>query len=249
MLRADKLTLHRGSRAIYSEFSVEIGTGVTAILGANGVGKTTLLESLADPTTIAEGRVELVGQNIRADLFPQKYFAATGFLPQKWSSYRGFTVRDSVSYVAWLKGLKSASNRVAVDRVLAELDLQHLANERVHRLSGGMQQRVGIAEAFVHDPSVVLLDEPTVGLDPEQRHTVRRFLRSQAETRTVIVSTHMTDDVETIADRVLVIGNGTAAFDGTPAELAASGLGADNAATGIEGGYLAIVRRNKEGVR
>lgn len=249
VLRAQKLTLQRGSRSIYSDFSLEFSTGITAILGPNGIGKTTLLEALADPTTIQQGRVEVKDGLVGSDVTPAEYFAAIGFLPQKWTSYRGFTVRDSVFYVAWLKGLNASRARPAVGSVLADLNLQHLSKERVHKLSGGMQQRVGIAEAFVHEPAVVLLDEPTVGLDPEQRNVVRRYLKAQSDSRAVIVSTHLTDDIEAIADRVIVISNGGAVFDGTPAELAACGDGTAVAATGVEAGYLEVVSRSHPDVR
>jgi ABC-type multidrug transport system ATPase subunit len=243
VLRAQHLALHRGSRSIYSDFSLDLSYGVTAVLGPNGIGKTTLLEALADPEGIRRGTLELDGRRLGRELRIARYFAETGYLPQKWSSYRGFTVRDSISYVSWLKGLRRAASRDATNRVLRELDLENLASRRVHKLSGGMQQRVGIAEAFVHSPRMVFLDEPTVGLDPEQRAVVRSYLRAQALTCGVVISTHLTDDVEAIADRVIVLSGGQAIFDGSPAELAALSRSSELNSSPLEAGYLEVVRR------
>jgi ABC-2 type transport system ATP-binding protein len=249
VLRAQNLFLQRGSRPIYADFSLDLDVGVTAILGPNGIGKTTLLEAMADPATITRGELILGGDRVGAHVPLSRYFARTGFLPQKWSSYRGFTVRDTIAYVAWLKGLGGKEASSAVRRVLSDLDLERLATERVHKLSGGVQQRVGVAEAFVHAPDAVFLDEPTVGLDPEQRNVVRRYLRKQADARAVVVSTHLTDDVEAIADRVIVVSGGHAIFDGTPAELAGAGVSGTAAATAIEAGYLEVVRRINTGAQ
>jgi len=247
VLRAIDLSLQRGSRFIYEDFSIDLEIGLTAVLGPNGVGKTTLLEALSDPATIRRGEVRLNDEPFERGSGDAPYFARTGFLPQKWTSYRGFSVRDTVSYVAWLKGLDSRASNDAVARVLRDLDLEHLARERVHKLSGGIQQRVGLAEAFVHDPLLVLLDEPTVGLDPEQRSIVRRYLKNEAKTKAIVLSTHLTDDVEAIADRVVVVLKGSIVFDGTPDELVALNTAAENNTAGIEAGYLEVIRLNSTG--
>ncbi|TPG05170.1 ATP-binding cassette domain-containing protein [Curtobacterium flaccumfaciens] len=247
-LRAVEISLQRGSRAIYSNFTIEFGRGLTAVLGPNGIGKSTLLEGLTDPARLTTGRLEYDGLVVGKELRAEEYFRNIGFLPQRLDFYRGFTVRETVEYAAWLKGMNSRAARKAADSVLAELDLAAYAKTRVHKLSGGMQQRVGIAETFVNQPAIVVLDEPTVGLDPEQRDLVRRYLKDAAAVRTIIVSTHLTDDVKAIADRVVVISGGGAIFDGKPDELASRAEGADPSGSGLEAGYLEIVRRNHSAV-
>lgn len=248
VLRARNLNLQRGSRPIYFDLSLDFGTGITAVLGPNGVGKTTLLEALSDPTSVKDGLIELEGRTVGSDLQPAEYFARTGFMPQKWAFYRGFSVQESITYSAWLKGLSSSQARSATVAVLKDLDLESVAKERVHRLSGGVQQRVGIAESFVHAPSVVFLDEPTVGLDPEQRHVVREYLKMQATSKTVVVSTHLTDDVEAIADRVVVISDGRVVFDAPPHALAARATTSGSAVPSVEAGYLKVIQaRNQVG--
>jgi ABC-2 type transport system ATP-binding protein len=246
-LRAVSIRLLRGPRAVYSDFSIDIGTGLTAVLGPNGVGKSTLLEGLTDPSVLVGGHIEINGLTVHGDVTIEDYFRRTGFLPQRLDFYRGFTVRDTVEYTAWLKGLTSRDARRATSAVLEDLDLVSFASTRVHKLSGGLQQRVGIAEAFVNGPEVVVLDEPTVGLDPEQRDVVRRYLKAAAATRTIIVSTHLTDDVQSVADRVVVVSGGGAIFDGTPSELASQAGRGEHGGTALEAGYLEVVRRNQSG--
>jgi ABC-2 type transport system ATP-binding protein len=241
VLRAVDVTLGRGTRVIYRDFTLSLERGITMILGPNGTGKTTLLEHLVDPRDLLDGHLEFEGRAVGADLPLRDYFARLGFLPQKWVAYGGFTVRDVLRYSAWVKGLSSRESRLAADRALEAFGLASRSRTLVGRLSGGLQQRVGIAEAFVHGPSLVLLDEPTVGLDPEQRSVVRRYLRAQAHSAAIVVSTHLTDDVEAIADRVVVVADGVVLFDGTPAELAELGASGGGPGSRLEAGYLAVI--------
>ncbi|MBF4625208.1 ABC transporter ATP-binding protein [Clavibacter sp. VKM Ac-2872] len=241
VLEAVDITLGRGSRIIYKNFNITLRQGITMVLGPNGTGKTTLLEHLASPRDILDGHLELQGRPVGSDLPLRDYFARIGFLPQKWESYSGFTVIDTLEYVAWLKGLSSPKARSAAQEALVAFGLTDHAKTSVAKLSGGLQQRVGIAEAFVSNPDIVLLDEPTVGLDPEQRSLVRKYLKSNAQSKAIVVSTHLTDDVDAIADRVIVVADGVALFDGTPAELAQRGETMNGDDSPLEAGYLSIV--------
>lgn len=183
------------------------------------------------------------------DAATQKWFyGRVGYMPQEWRYFRGFTAYESVAYNAWLKGVNAGDLDNNATAALDGVGLSEVAHVKVRRLSGGMQQRVGLAEAFVNDPRVVLLDEPTVGLDPAQRAAFRRFVKERGVDRAVVLSTHLIDDVEAIADRVIVIRNGHVAFDGSPTELAGlSGLAVGGPT--LEAGYLSVVQeRSDEGL-
>ncbi|WP_435740150.1 ATP-binding cassette domain-containing protein [Clavibacter nebraskensis] len=241
VLEVVDIALGRGSRIIYKHFNITLRQGITMILGPNGTGKTTLLEHLVNPDDMLDGHLVLHGRRVGQALPMQDYYGRLGFLPQKWESYSGFSVSDSLEYVAWLKGLSSTAAKRAASESLAAFGLSGHAKMSVSKLSGGLQQRVGIAEAFVNDPDVVLLDEPTVGLDPEQRSLVRKYLKANAESKAIVVSTHLTDDVDAIADRVIVVADGVALFDGTPGELAERGETDKGHNSPLEAGYLSIV--------
>lgn len=238
-LEIRRLSLHRGRRRIYDNLNLSLENGITALLGPNGAGKTTLLSALLRPDLLRAGSVHLNGEQITRGPVLRRYHAQLGHMPQDWRYFAGFTALESVAYVAWLKGV--ADVQAAARSALERVDLLDMRNLPVRKMSGGMRQRVGLAEALVNEPSVVLLDEPTVGLDPAQRASFRSVLAAEARHRAVLISTHLTDDVRAIADRVLVVESGAIVFDGTPAELAALG-GADHRDPGaLESGYLAAV--------
>jgi ABC-2 type transport system ATP-binding protein len=169
------------------------------------------------------------------------FYGRVGYMAQQWKYFGSFTALESVEYAAWLKGTPSRLLRAEALSALEWVQLSDAAATKVRRLSGGMQQRVGLAEAFVNDPRIVLLDEPTVGLDPAQRVAFRRFLRDKSADRAIILSTHLTDDVEATANRVIVMTNHGIAFDGSPAGLAARARDLPDGASRMEAGYLAVV--------
>lgn len=228
---------------VYQDLSVSFGVGVTAILGPNGAGKTTFLEGLLEPGRAQRGTIRLDG-DVVPDQVSQSVFASQiGYMPQDWNFFAGFTVQQTVEYGAWLKGIRSRDLTKAAAAAVSRVDLAERSQSKVRTLSGGMRQRVGLAEALVANPRVLLLDEPTVGLDPAQRTLFRNSIRDGASDRAVVLSTHLTDDVEAIADRVIVINDGEVEFDGTPAQLAAEAAadGTEGAATSLEAGYLTVI--------
>lgn len=241
VLAAESLTLYRGRRRVYEDLTLSLEVGVTALLGPNGAGKTTLIEGLLSPDRVKSGRVLLDGAVVPADLALRAYWARVGHMPQSWRFYPGFTARESVTYAAWLKNMPSSATQRAADAALQWVDLTAQRNVKVRRLSGGMRQRVGLAEAFVNDPRLVLLDEPTVGLDPAQRASFRDFVRAKSTDRAVVISTHLIDDVSVLADRVVVIDAGRIVFNGSVGELEARGQSGPRAASLLESGYLAVV--------
>lgn len=242
ILEARRLALRRGRRLVWPDLSLELRPGVTVLLGPNGAGKTTLIDGLLAPDRAAGGAVLLDGEPVARGASLRRYHGRIGHMPQDWRYFDRFTARESVAYVAWLKGIPRTRTTAAAREALARVHLSDHADTRVARMSGGMRQRVGLAEAFVNEPRVVLLDEPTVGLDPAQRASFRDALRSRAGSRAILLSTHLTDDVHAVADRVLVVDKGAILFDGSPAELIELGY-RDGATSTLESGYLAVIAR------
>lgn len=242
VLAVEALSLKRGRRQIYRDLQLEFGVGVTAVLGPNGAGKTTLIEGMLAPERAAGGRILFKGQAVPSVVPVRAFLARVGHMPQTWAFYPGFTALETVEYMGWLKGMTSARARAAALSALAWVDLSGQQDVKVRRLSGGMRQRVGLAETFVNDPEIVLLDEPTVGLDPAQRALFRDFVRSRSTDRAIVISTHLTDDVAVLADRVIVVDYGAVVFDGTVDDLTAQGAGKADSASAIEAGYLEVIR-------
>jgi ABC-2 type transport system ATP-binding protein len=238
IIRAENLTARRGRRVIFKNLSVEFGGGVTILLGPNGAGKSTLLRSLATLGARDRGSVSMdPGPSTR-----RGQLSRIGFMPQEWGYFAGFSAQESVAYSAWLKGFTSPAAWQSAASALAQVGLSAEATNKVARLSGGMKRRVGLAEALVHKPDVLLLDEPTVGLDPQQRSDFRSALRNQDAGASVILSTHLIDDAMALADRVVVIGAGRVRFDGTLEALRAIGTGAvGGEISEIELGYIRVL--------
>jgi ABC-2 type transport system ATP-binding protein len=211
------LTVRFGRRTALDGIAAQLGAGVHGLLGPNGAGKSTLLRALATLITPSSGSVRLLG---RTDL--REIRRRIGYLPQEFGCYPRFTARAFVEYFAWLKEVPAAELPMAVDRALTRVGLDDRADDKLKRLSGGMRRRVGIAQAIVNDPKILLLDEPTAGLDPEQQVDFRALLRELGETCCVVLSTHLMGDVQS-CDQVCVLDSGRAVFRGTPGELAAGG--------------------------
>ncbi|MEV4189480.1 ATP-binding cassette domain-containing protein [Streptosporangium canum] len=220
------LTKRYGRNAVLDGLTLEFGRGVTGLLGPNGAGKTTLLRSLATTLAPDGGQVRALGldpadRGQRTDLRRR-----LGYLPQEPGFYPHFTLFELVDYVAILKELTDRRERHReVRRVLAEVDLADRARTKVRKLSGGMKQRLALAQALLGTPDLLILDEPIVGLDPEQRMRFRALVSRLGESRTVLLSTHQTEDVAALCERVIVMNRGRVVFQGTPAELATAASG------------------------
>ena len=199
---------------------LELQPGITGLLGPNGAGKTTLLRILATVLAPDAGRVRLLGLDPQDAGERVAIRRRLGYLPQEAGLHRGFTAFEFVDYVAILKEMTSAQARHAeVRRVLDLVDLGEARSRKIKTLSGGMRRRVALAQALLGDPDLLLLDEPTAGLDPEQRLRFRELV-SAAPHQTVVISTHQTEDVAALCARVVVLDHGTIRFDGAPADLA-----------------------------
>jgi ABC-type multidrug transport system ATPase subunit len=236
---------HRRTVAL-DHLDLALGRGVHGLLGPNGAGKTSLIRVLATVSQPSAGRVELLGEDVGEPRRRGAVRARLGYLPQEFGYYPGFTVREFVAYVAWLKELPAAGTPAAVERAVARVGLADRIDARVKTLSGGMIRRVGIAQAIVNDPDLLLFDEPTAGLDPEQRVEFRELLRVLGASATVIVSTHLVEDVAAACTEVTLLDAGRVAYRGTPASLSALGEGPDGVGdNAIERGYTAALRTHR----
>ncbi|MFF3846004.1 ABC transporter ATP-binding protein [Streptomyces sp. NPDC002328] len=220
------LSLRYGGTRALDGVSLRLTRGVTGLLGPNGAGKTTLLRVLATAVPPDGGEFTVLGHDPRTSAGRLDLRRGLGYLPQNPGFHPDFTAFDFVDYVAILKELTDrAARHREVRRVLEAVDLSEVRSKRIKRLSGGMRQRVALAAALVGDPGFLVLDEPTVGLDPEQRMRFRELIADAGEGRTVLLSTHQTEDVAMLCHRVVVLANGRVRFEGTPAELTARASG------------------------
>ena len=217
----DGVTKAYGSTVALSDVTLTIGPGVTGFLGPNGAGKTTLLRMLATVLAPDRGELRLLGEDPRSQQGRLAIRRRLGYFPQEPGYYLNLSVFDFVDYIAILKEKTDReSRRSEVLRVLDTVDLTSVRHKKIRSLSGGMRRRVIIAQALIGAPELLVLDEPTVGLDPEQRLRFRELVSRIAEQHTVVLSTHQTEDVAALCQRVVVMDHGAVRFDGTTEELA-----------------------------
>lgn len=203
---------------------LRIGEGMFGLLGPNGAGKTTLMRILATLIPKSAGSVRVGPYDL--DTEPHKVRELLGYLPQSFNTYRNLTAVQVLDYVAILKGITDkAERRRVVDEVLEQVNLSRRSRDRVGTYSGGMKQRVGIAQALIGDPKLLIVDEPTAGLDPEERIRFRNLLGEISEERIVILSTHVVADIESVCTAVAVMERGSLLYDGSPDALVASARG------------------------
>jgi ABC-2 type transport system ATP-binding protein len=235
------LTRRFGRHQAVNGVNLQAGPGVFGLLGPNGAGKTTLLRMMATVIPPTNGRLRLLGRDPGAYGPRREVRRRLGYLPQSLGYYPGFTVAEFVEYFALLKEMPAARVPDAVATAVERVDLGDRARARLRTLSGGMLRRVGIAQAIVNEPELLLLDEPTAGLDPEQRVRFRALLRELGQQATVVVSTHLVEDVGTACSQVALMDQGKVVFQGTPAELTARGTDQGTGDAPLERGYTAVL--------
>lgn len=205
------------------DISWQQGTGVLGLLGPNGAGKSTLMRLLATLAVPTEGRILWNGVDIAQN--PEPLRQTLGYLPQDFGVYNALSAREFLEFLAAVKGLHGAAATKRIEYCLTAVGLIERAQDRLGDYSGGMRQRVGIAQALLNDPSLLIVDEPTVGLDPDERMRFRHLLTELAADRLVILSTHIVSDVEATATQLAVLNQGGLRFFGTPEAMLESAEG------------------------
>jgi ABC-type multidrug transport system ATPase subunit len=235
------LTRRFGRNQAVAGVDLETGPGVFGLLGPNGAGKTSLLRMMATVIPPTSGRLRLLDRDPGSYESRREIRRRLGYLPQTLGYYPGFTVVEFVEYFALLKDMPSARVPAAVATAVERVDLGSKAKAKLRTLSGGMLRRVGIAQAIVNEPELLLLDEPTAGLDPEQRVQFRALLRELGQRATVLVSTHLVEDVGAACAEVALMDSGKIVFHGTPDELTARGTESGTGDAPLERGYTAVL--------
>jgi ABC-2 type transport system ATP-binding protein len=244
-VEAAGLRVKAGRHNAVNGLDLTLGTGVHGLLGPNGAGKTTLIRALATVIKPKEGRLRLLGFDATDRRSLRDLRSRLGYLPQSFGFYPGFTVRDYVEYMAWLREMPSASIADATQRAIDRVGLTDRAGSRLKSLSGGMLRRAGIAQAIVNEPDLLLLDEPTVGLDPEQRIEFRDLLRVLGADSCVLVSTHLVEDVVAACSDVVLLDAGRLVFQGLPADLSRLGEHDGVGDSPAERGYSVLLRNHR----
>ena len=206
----DRVSKQYPNNIAADRISLQLGVGVTGLLGANGAGKTTLMRMICGILKPTSGSISFDGMDVSEEL----YRDVLGYLPQNFGYYPSFTGRDFLLYIAVLKGLNRKTAQRKSAELLKAVNLEEAADKKIRTYSGGMKQRLGIAQALLNDPKIIVLDEPTAGLDPKERVRFRNMIADLGKESIVLLSTHIVSDVEHIADRILMMRDGQIIWDG-----------------------------------
>ena len=220
MIEVQSLTKRFGPILAVDNISFEVGKGeVLGFLGPNGAGKSTTMKMVTGYLTPTSGTVTVGGRDIQQDPLGAK--TRIGYLPEGAPLYSDMTPRSFLGFVAAARGIGGSDRKAAIDRAVSLTELQQVFNQPIETLSKGFKRRVGLAQALLHDPEVLILDEPTDGLDPNQKHQVRQIINDMAAEKTIVISTHILEEVGAVCTRALIIASGRIVADGTPDELEA----------------------------
>ena len=216
-LKTCGLTKQFGSKTAVKDLNITLTNGVYGLLGANGAGKTTLMRLLCNLQAPTSGQIFLGGKNIAG--LGERYRALLGYLPQHFGYYPDFSAQDFLLYVSVLKGLEEKAARKKSKELLEAVGLSGEAKQKIKTFSGGMKQRLGIAQAMLNDPHILILDEPTAGLDPKERVRFRNLISAFSKDRIVILSTHIVSDVEFVAEDIIMMKAGQVLHLGNPQKI------------------------------
>ena len=220
MITIDGLTKRFGPFTAVDNISFSVGSGeVLGFLGPNGAGKSTTMKMLTGYLPITAGRAAVCGHDVVSESLEAR--KKIGYLPEGAPLYGDMSGQAFLNFVAEIRGFKGAEIKQRVDYAVDRLELQSVINKPIETLSKGFKRRVGLAQAILHDPEVLILDEPTDGLDPNQKHQVRTLIKDMAQDKAIVISTHLLEEVSAVCTRAVVIAHGKIVFDGSPAEFAA----------------------------
>lgn len=233
-LRIEHLTKKYGEKVALLDFSYTFTPGIYGILGANGAGKSTLMNLITDNVKRNEGRILWNGTDILK--LGRDFRAILGYMPQQQGMYNDFSARSFLRYMAQVKEIPKKQARAQIEELLDVVNLREDAHKKIGGFSGGMRQRVLLAQALLGDPKILILDEPTAGLDPRERLRLRQYISDLAQDRIVFLTTHIVSDIESIAGDVLLMKQGELVKHGVPEALIASCGGKD-----LEDVYMAYL--------
>jgi ABC-2 type transport system ATP-binding protein len=220
MIEIEGLTKRFGPYAAVSDLSLTVGKGeVLGFLGPNGAGKSTTMKMITGFLAPTAGRVRVCGHDVETDELAAQ--SAIGYLPEGAPAYGDMTARQFLLFIAQVRGFHGADAKARVAAAVGKTELEGVLDQPIETLSKGFKRRVGLAQAILHDPPVLIMDEPTDGLDPNQKHAVRALIRGMAKEKAIIISTHLLEEVDAICTRAVIIDRGRIVADGTPAQLLA----------------------------
>ena len=209
-LSVDRLSKQYKNKIAVDRVSFTLSEGVTGLLGANGAGKTTLMRMMTGILVPTSGEITADGIAVQTE----EYRSLLGYLPQDFGYYPEFTAKEFIQYIAALKGLEKRHAKRKTDELLEVVGLSDVANKKIKTFSGGMKQRVGIAQAIVNDPKILILDEPTAGLHPKERVRFRNLIAEIGKNTIVLFSTHIVSDIDSIAKSLLMMRDGQIIYEG-----------------------------------
>ena len=214
MINVTKSYKHKNAN---ENINLVLESGVYGLLGPNGAGKSTLMKQIVTVTNPTSGKILYNGKDIKS--LDDEYRAIVGYLPQDFDAYKNFKAKDFLMYMAALKGMDKETSKKRVDELLKLVGLSEVSNKLVSKFSGGMKRRVGIAQALLNNPKVLILDEPTAGIDPQERTRFRNLLSQIGRDTIVILSTHIISDIESVAKETIMIKDGKVLLQGTHREI------------------------------
>lgn len=216
-LQVNNLVFNYNNKNILNNISFNSSNGITAVLGHNGAGKTTLMKILTGLKKAKSGTILLNNVDLLSD--KKMLVNSVGYLPQNFEIYPNITGLDFLSYICNIKGLTKVEKKEQIESLIEIFNLNKVITKNFHSYSGGYKRRLGIAQALIGNPKLLIIDEPTVGLDPEQRYEFRNYLSKIGNDRIILISTHIIEDIEFYCNNILILNNGNLTFKNTPNEL------------------------------